>query len=208
MAEQQAPQVQIKADEKELVGALQQSGDDSSQSGRVHAAFHLHFSQRHPREAGVEHDRQPGTRQAAVARAGREYRAVRGAVRADSRSAGARAADEYGFRAVGCARRAERCSKQTAGCYATCSDVAVRTSMPPISAILITFNEERDLPEALASLRGVADEIVVVDSGSTDRTCEIARQSGARVVAPSLHQFRRAKKFCGGAGGARLGAFP
>jgi len=47
--------------------------------------------------------------------------------------------------------------------------------MPPISAILITFNEERDLPSALASLAGVVDETVVVDSGSTDRTCEIAR---------------------------------
>ena len=39
----------------------------------------------------------------------------------------------------------------------------------PISAYLITLNEEAHLEEVLASLAG-ADEIVVVDSGSTDRT--------------------------------------
>jgi glycosyltransferase involved in cell wall biosynthesis len=46
-----------------------------------------------------------------------------------------------------------------------------------ISAVIITFNEEDRLPDALASLQGVADEIIVVDSYSTDRTPEIARQS-------------------------------
>ncbi len=51
--------------------------------------------------------------------------------------------------------------------------------MNRISACLITFNEEHNLPRALDSLRGVADEIVVVDSGSTDRTLEIARERGA-----------------------------
>jgi len=50
--------------------------------------------------------------------------------------------------------------------------------MNRISACLITFNEEHNLPRALASLAGVADEIVVVDSGSKDRTvgnCEGGR---------------------------------
>src|SRR6266581_6691399 len=51
--------------------------------------------------------------------------------------------------------------------------------MNRISACLITFNEEHNLPRALDSLRGIADEIVVVDSGSTDRTLEIARERGA-----------------------------
>ena len=67
--------------------------------------------------------------------------------------------------------------------------------MPLLSAILITYNEERDLPQALASLQGVADEIVVVDSGSTDRTCELARQRGARVVLRPFSGFGEQKNF-------------
>jgi glycosyltransferase involved in cell wall biosynthesis len=51
--------------------------------------------------------------------------------------------------------------------------------MNRLSACLITLNEEHNLPRALASLQGIADEIVVVDSGSTDRTEEIAREYGA-----------------------------
>jgi glycosyltransferase involved in cell wall biosynthesis len=47
--------------------------------------------------------------------------------------------------------------------------------MNRISACLITLNEEANLARALASLSGVADEIVVIDSGSSDRTEEIAR---------------------------------
>jgi len=50
--------------------------------------------------------------------------------------------------------------------------------MNSLSACIVTFNEEHNLPRALESLRGVADEIVVVDSGSTDRTAEIAREHG------------------------------
>jgi glycosyltransferase involved in cell wall biosynthesis len=67
--------------------------------------------------------------------------------------------------------------------------------MPAISAILITYNEQSDLPEALESLRGVADEIVVVDSGSTDRTREIARELGARVVPRPFTNFGEQKNF-------------
>jgi glycosyltransferase involved in cell wall biosynthesis len=67
--------------------------------------------------------------------------------------------------------------------------------MPAISAILITYNEESDLPEAMESLRGVADEIVVVDSGSTDRTCEISREHGARVVSRPFIHFSDQKNF-------------
>lgn len=40
----------------------------------------------------------------------------------------------------------------------------------PLSAAIITFNEARNLPRCLASLEGVADEIVVLDSFSTDTT--------------------------------------
>lgn len=51
-----------------------------------------------------------------------------------------------------------------------------------ISACLITLNEERNLPRCLGSVTPLADEILVVDSGSADATAEIARKFGARVV--------------------------
>ena len=70
--------------------------------------------------------------------------------------------------------------------------------MPAISAILITCNEQSDLAEALLSLQGVTDEIVVVDSGSTDRTCEIARELGARVVSRPFTNFAEQKNFAAG----------
>jgi len=70
--------------------------------------------------------------------------------------------------------------------------------MPAISAILITYNEQSDLAEALLSLQGATDEIVVVDSGSTDRTCEIARELGARVVSRPFTNFAEQKNFAAG----------
>jgi glycosyltransferase involved in cell wall biosynthesis len=50
----------------------------------------------------------------------------------------------------------------------------------PISAILITLNEERRIAAALESVR-FCDEVLVIDAGSTDRTREIAAEAGARV---------------------------
>src|SRR6267154_2101703 len=52
--------------------------------------------------------------------------------------------------------------------------------MNRLSACIIALNEERNLPRLLESLRGIADEIVLVDSGSTDRTEAIAREQEAR----------------------------
>ena len=67
--------------------------------------------------------------------------------------------------------------------------------MPALTATLISFNEELDLPRALASLAGIVDETVVVDSGSTDRTCEIARSFGARVYTRKLDSFAAQKNY-------------
>ncbi|MFH1689389.1 MAG: glycosyltransferase, partial [Candidatus Eisenbacteria bacterium] len=52
------------------------------------------------------------------------------------------------------------------------------TSVPKISAPMIVKNEERGIRKALESLRDVVDEIVVVDTGSTDRTMEIVEEVG------------------------------
>jgi glycosyltransferase involved in cell wall biosynthesis len=53
----------------------------------------------------------------------------------------------------------------------------------PLAAVIITLNEEANLPRCLASLRGLVSEIVIVDSGSTDRTRDLAVEAGARVEA-------------------------
>jgi len=67
--------------------------------------------------------------------------------------------------------------------------------MPALTATLIAHNEELDLPRALASLAGVADEIILVDSGSIDRTCDIARESGARVYSRKLDSLAEQKNY-------------
>lgn len=54
--------------------------------------------------------------------------------------------------------------------------------MKSISASLIVKNEERFLFACIASLRGQVDEVVIADTGSTDRSIEIARDAGARVI--------------------------
>lgn len=53
--------------------------------------------------------------------------------------------------------------------------------MAKISVVINTWNEERNLPRALASVRRVADEVVVVDMESKDNTREIAKKAGAGV---------------------------
>ncbi len=52
---------------------------------------------------------------------------------------------------------------------------------PRLSLCMIVRNEEANLPRCLESVRGVVEEIIVVDTGSTDRTVEIAQHYGARV---------------------------
>jgi (heptosyl)LPS beta-1,4-glucosyltransferase len=54
--------------------------------------------------------------------------------------------------------------------------------MPGITVVIITRNEARNLPRCLASVAGVADEIIVADSGSTDGTQRIAQAAGVRLL--------------------------
>jgi len=54
--------------------------------------------------------------------------------------------------------------------------------MTPISVVIITFNEEQNIGRCIDAIREIADDIVLVDSFSTDRTVEIAESKGARIV--------------------------
>ncbi|SMC09308.1 tetratricopeptide repeat-containing glycosyltransferase family 2 protein [Nitratiruptor tergarcus] len=64
-----------------------------------------------------------------------------------------------------------------------------------ISAALIMKNEEENLPRLLKSLQGKFDEIVVVDTGSTDRSIEIAKEYGCKVYKKKWNGFADARNY-------------
>lgn len=64
-----------------------------------------------------------------------------------------------------------------------------------ISACIITRNEEANLPRCLESLQGLADEIVIIDSGSTDRTPFIATDFNARFIRHDWEGYAAQKNF-------------
>lgn len=54
--------------------------------------------------------------------------------------------------------------------------------MATLSVVLAVFNEEKNLSDCLTSVKDIADEIVVVDGGSSDNTVEIARSFGVEII--------------------------
>jgi glycosyltransferase involved in cell wall biosynthesis len=70
--------------------------------------------------------------------------------------------------------------------------------MPELSAIIITLNEERNIGRCLDSLQGVADEIIVVDSGSVDKTEAICIEKQARFVFNEWPGYAEQKNFGNG----------
>ena len=64
----------------------------------------------------------------------------------------------------------------------------------PVSVLVLTYNEEANLPRCLASVAW-ADDVLVVDSFSTDRTVEVARRHGARVLQRAFDTFADQRNF-------------
>lgn len=67
-----------------------------------------------------------------------------------------------------------------------------------LSAVIITYNEERNIERCLASVQGVADEVLVVDSFSTDKTEEICRRFNARFISNPFAGHIEQKNFAAG----------
>jgi glycosyltransferase involved in cell wall biosynthesis/Tfp pilus assembly protein PilF len=89
----------------------------------------------------------------------------------------------------------EQCRKPDV--FAAAAPPAERDFSPPVSVCIIARNEEANLPGCLECLAGLAGEIVVCDTGSTDRTIEIVRATGARVVEfPWVDDFAAARNAC------------
>ncbi|MBM2841009.1 MAG: glycosyl transferase family 2, partial [Bacteroidetes bacterium] len=66
--------------------------------------------------------------------------------------------------------------------------------MGTLSVVTITLNEERNIAECLASVHW-ADELIVVDSGSTDRTMELARQYTSKVLSVEWKGYGATKNY-------------
>ncbi len=67
--------------------------------------------------------------------------------------------------------------------------------MTPLSAVIITLNEERNINRCLQSIRQVADDIVIVDSHSTDNTKKICKQFGVNFIAYKWQGYSKTKNF-------------
>jgi glycosyltransferase involved in cell wall biosynthesis len=69
------------------------------------------------------------------------------------------------------------------------------TQVPLLSVIVLTRDEEDNLPACLASVRALGAQVFVVDSGSTDRTVEIARAAGCQVVEHPFENYARQRNW-------------
>ncbi|MDO9449100.1 MAG: glycosyltransferase family 2 protein [Rugosibacter sp.] len=69
------------------------------------------------------------------------------------------------------------------------------TAPTPLSCYILTYNSERRLAQVLVSIQQIADEILIVDSGSTDQTLTIACSFGATILTRSFDNFRDQRIF-------------
>ena len=66
--------------------------------------------------------------------------------------------------------------------------------MPKLAVIILTCNEQQNIAACLETVQ-FADEILVVDSGSTDDTIAIAEKCGARVITHPMESFAGQRNF-------------
>lgn len=74
------------------------------------------------------------------------------------------------------------------------SPPAARPGGPGFSVVILTLDEEINVRACIESLRGI-DDIHVLDSGSSDRTCELARESGAKVSVNAFESFGKQRNW-------------
>jgi len=67
--------------------------------------------------------------------------------------------------------------------------------MKKLSVVIITLNEEENIGRCIESVKGIADEVVVIDSFSTDKTVVLARARGARVIQNKFEGHIEQKNF-------------
>ena len=65
----------------------------------------------------------------------------------------------------------------------------------PLTVVILTLNEQENLPYALESVSGWAQQIIVLDSGSTDQTVSIAESFGARVVFHAFEDYSKQRNY-------------
>ncbi|MCU7550856.1 glycosyltransferase family 2 protein [Chitinophagaceae bacterium LB-8] len=70
----------------------------------------------------------------------------------------------------------------------------VSTGSPKVSAVIITYNEEHILNKTLSQLWW-CDEIIIIDSGSTDKTVEICKQFGCKIFTRTFNGYGEQKKY-------------
>ncbi len=76
-----------------------------------------------------------------------------------------------------------------------CKGMVQISPLSTLTGVVITRNEADRIERCVRSLAAVCGEVIVVDSGSTDRTCELARNSGARVIERGWPGFAAQKNF-------------
>lgn len=71
----------------------------------------------------------------------------------------------------------------------------MQASVEKLSVYILTYNSPQYLPQVLGACKMVADEIVIVDSGSTDNTLDVARSYNCKIFHRALDNFREQRNF-------------